>query len=694
MSEIFVHFFVCPDGKVCVNHKNLNECQIKEDYDIDKDYQLIDFIYNANENKIYITNYSESYILKKLEDYRENNEKSDEASQLLKVYDFFKNRMDWDGEIIFKNPFKIQILEKNIEDFDLACNFLNLLYYDKYNVSLNSLPILICDCRSNIYLKTNEFVELNDKRYQGPLIILNKNNDIYKLNYNIVKMYLENIDDIEFEEFGSKEYLKMNVKSYLDNEWENYLETGDINGVKKWYAFVNDNLDIKIRKNISDSSRKNLVKKLEKEVITFRTYEDNSNACVIVVEDLSISDFNLISFSKDLYNYLFNNYEKIELSSKPIFLFEEENKNRYEIIDIKDIIPVWSFIKIFLSSEYNFVPVNIEVVKGNFNSSFRAHYYDKNESNNNYPKKAIWWNEKYLKEECYLSFFHSLIEQYLVFIKKEYSIDIDTNLLKNKDFFNNLHNKLTGDENKVLELESEILMIIESTSYFGDYDLFKFIFEIVNFNKSNIENFLYDDKKQSINENKLNDILNIYIKIFYIYMNALSKIFEIKFKLDIEKNDHDKIIEGSIVKCNNNNHFSNNILKVEEIYSKNAFISENNPYGRLMICEDLVNEKRYKISQENLYIFELKKYISQNLNKKAYNIGLQEWEVYEKIFRKYLKNPEMAETENDSELDGQNPSTQSLLQQQNEAYEREHKLNEEGEHLVYENLLNSNRYGE
>ena len=694
MSEMFIHFFIHPDGKICINHKNLNEDQIKEDYDIDEDYQLIDFVYNVHENKIHITNYSESYILEKLEYYRENNEKSDESFQLLKVYDYFKNRMDWNGAITFKNPFKTQILEKKIEDFELAYNFLNLLYYDKYNVSVNSLPILICDSRKDVYLRTNESVELNDKKYQGPLIILNKSNDIYNLNYSIVKKYLENIDDIEFEEFGSKEYLKMNVKSYLDNEWENYLETGNIDGIKKWYAFVTNDLEVKIRKNISDSNRKDLVKKMEKEVITFRTHENYSNACVIVIEDLSIFDFNSISFSKDLYNYLLENYEKIELSSKPIFLFEEENDKGHEIIDIQDIIPIWSFIKLFLSPEYNFAPVNIEIVKGNFNSSFHAHYYNKNKSNSKYPKKAIWWNERFLKEECYLSFFHSLIEQYLVFINKEYSIDIDPNLLKNKDFFDKLHDQLTNDENKVLELESEFLMIIESTSYFGDYDLFKFIFEIVNFNKSNIDKYIYDDKKQCVNKKKCNIIMDIYKKIFYIYLNALSKIFEIKFKLNIEKDDNDEIIENSIVKCKNDKYFSNNILRVEKIYSKNNFINENNPYGRLMICEDLVTEKKYRISQENLYIFELKKYVSENLNKQAQSVKLQEWEVYKKIFEKYLKNPEMAETKNDPELDGQYPSTQFLLQQQNEAYERDHKLNEEGEHLVYEDLLNLNRYGE
>jgi hypothetical protein len=239
-------------------------------------------------------------------------------------------------------------------------------------------------------------------------------------------------------------------------------------------------------------------------------------------------------------------------------------------------------------------------------------------------------------------------------------------------YFSEFNRRLIESDEERIALENELLVAIEDNAHLHEYNLFKLLVYVVGYHRHLIEEYIFEENKNSKELAKVAD--EVQKKIFYCALKAFSILCEMKYGLnckdkgDVEK--HDLVMSDDY----------DNILKVNEVIVESE--------GLVCRCEDMITKEIYKINHSDLYILHL------DLDEKMYNrtkmanvkkANKPDWSYYKNLLEEYVRNPKRKNPLEEEEESSDRPSFEKYLRDQSKYYEWDTDA------LVTETLLNDNR---
>ena len=470
----------------------------------------------------------------------------------------------------------------------------------------------------------NKKIEKNKDKDKENKLLINKDNNIIKENYNrTIVTNIKKVQEISEESISSEIDVLKNIKKY--NKQINLN-----NGSGMDTAKINDKREIKVI--INDIS-----KKLPKKAETFRgedNIENKEEQHAQIIKNQNIKN-NISSEKVANVEQIQQNVKQINLYSKKII---SNNNNNFQ-----------SNSKVIRQLEQNQEPIdqvrqycdkeNIKINSTNGQSLNNVKIYEKNNINNYNEKNQFLNDQTYNKE---IKYKQETIEN-LTPIKSErpddgiykmnvnYSINLETNEnIKKQNLGENVNNQKISISN---ETQNEKLNI-KTAQFQPDYTHFNNI-------EQKIPSILNDeeDNKENFSNYNYNEMINVHNQaqpqIQYIYRKDINK----KYIKQIIKNQEKHEEEKNINLINNINSQKNEIneygkqFQIKQInYEVNYPEQEQENLLTLEESKHFINAQNQEVAQEN--------YINIKNNDGIFN-QLQEIESNNDInVNKYINNDE------------------------------------------------------
>ena len=698
-----VYFFVDGKGRIRINKMNNAENDIRDLYFTRHDALVLLFAYDYYESILYVTNISEDNLLKILKLRKEGKKSSsDEVRQLCDQFnaasDYLIEKYKWKGTVRNGKPNHDKVVKLSIKDFSFSWDFLSLSLFN-LNFELLNLDVYIVSglgIDSKMVLEDQSF-NTSEGVIKGPAILLNRTNSIYNLNQSIIFQYYSNLSYIYNFDTGDHGFYSQGVADYLEDCMNKYMNNQSLGERTEWYMFVRNGqvfLDKNLRKMTSDdiSNKFNHYKS----VITFG-YVVSADCRYIVMSDVSDNSFNKTGVYSEMYEYLMSNLDKIGhvdgdgniIDEEPLVLFDNGiNEVQWQMFSET---PLWVYVKTILSKVYGFNQKDVPILRGSFDEEFGAKYISNvDDSNRGIIEKYmdlegkdfpfIMLNEDYGSRSSYLGSFHCLMNEYMKFVN-----DNDDNFgaelispMKTEgisQYLEYMDDNLLRDPQGVMMFENELLLGIEFSKYYHEYNSFMFMFDILSFDRDRIE--------RAISLTEDGDMANyiagladeIHQKMYYILLKMTGVLFYIKYDKDLGSGRDIRI--GDVVVGRD---FGGNLMRVTNILVDGD--------SKMYECLDLVFEDECVCDPSNVFLFNLTfdDYEEYNRMIVAQKINNNEQGYYKKMLTKWLRNKKLREIEeNEIEDHPTSQSYEALLREQNEFFDHSTDA------ILTEVLLNDNR---
>jgi hypothetical protein len=693
-----VYFFVDNKGSVRINKMNNSEEDVKSLYFERHDSAVLLFAYDYYRGILYVTNVDEENLSDVLEVKRTGGTSDIFVKQILDQMEiageYLKNTYQWSGTIEVGNPPHDAIFKMSIKDYAIAWDFLETSLLNLNFEAINLDVYVISELGTHsVFVDEEEVYETSRGDIPGPAILINKVNGTLSSNRNIVYQYYVNLADLYNFDAGDYNSYVYGVSDYLDEMFEGYLNNNSVAKKTDWYVFARKG-QVFIERNERGMKASDISKTFGsyKAVMNFG-YVGTEDGGYIIVDEISMEN-SREGVYHDLYNAIMDNLtiighvdeEGVELKEAPLVLFDDNIESiRWE--DIKET-PVWAYIVTVLSKCYGFDQANIPVLRGNFKGDFAAVYISEvNDSNKDAISKYInieeaeapfiMWNDSYGKKESFVGSFHSLINEYLKFISDLKGISMSRISDETTDgiqsYLEYLNDEVLGKN--IFMFENEMLLSVEFSKYYHEYNFFMFMFDILSFDRGRIEKALSETPNGEESEHIAELADSVHQKAYYVMLKVSIILAGVKYGEDVISDED--IINGDLVIKKN---FGGNIMRVVEI----VMDDEN---SKLYKCLDLVGNNVSSFTFEDLDNLDLVFYDSKDGKARIATASKDEPNnYYKKLLTKWLRNPIVQKMEgSDWEEVPQGNSMESMLREQNEYFE--HHTDE----ILTEVLLNENR---
>lgn len=681
-QDTYIHFFVDKYNKVVINNINNSEKELREIYKIDKSNPLLMFSYNFNSHKLHVKNISDAilgYLLSfKKQDKSPTGFEKEALSQLDVVTAFLQKEYQWPGDITTEQiATNKEALELQLKDFKIAYKFISLIL-DSFNFEVVNLNIAIIDDLSSDsdFIHDGESVKRNGHIMKGPAILIRKNNSTFLTNRNLVFQYFFNLNKLYNLNIASDEFYYDCIGSYIEEMFHLFLETGNISNISYWHVYTkagNVYLDNK-KSKISNDEKKDT--DIHSVGFTF-SFVDGEDSNYLIFDDLDIDSVKNTHVYHEMYDFLLDNADKFghvdadgeKITDDPVVIFLKQKSNVTTYMATE--LPMWVYIKNILSPMYGFEPKDILVLKGNFDFSFSSKYI--NEPTDqivdllsdyvdiefvHFPLIVI--NDANADRTTYSYHNHSFINDYLKYISDVNGMEIDYYYLNSNDMYeylDNFINKVLYDKSKRIGLENEIIINLETSKHHHDYNVFKYIFDVLGFEEDRISRALLVSSEEEADKlsGKADELLQ---KLYYIALKAVAIIFKTKYGHSMEQDF--ELESGDIGAMSD---YSGNIVHV---------LSKNMKGKKIVYeCQDSITGKMLKIPHGKIIKFNLGVCDVKVYNRVKTASRDEEVHFYKNFLKTWLKNePRKSPLDKEEEKEVvKNLGYEALLRHQSEYYD-------------------------
>jgi hypothetical protein len=676
-----VYFFVDNKGSVKINKMNNSEEDVRSMYFTRHDASVLLFAYDYYGGILYVMNLQKDSLLELLEIRKEGSGSSDEflqqtLDQLQCACEFLNTTYKWKGSIVAGVPKHDEVVRLTIKDYSLAWGYLTASLWN-LNFEVLNLNIYVMSELDN----TSEFVQEGETystslgNIQGPAILLKRTNSSFDPSKNIIYQYYTNLAKLYNFDTGDRGAFMSGIANYLEDTLVKYMNSESVGERSNWYMFSR-NGQVFIERNDKQMTADQISEKFGsyKVVVNF-SYVRTFDSGYIIITDMGSRRMNS-GVHNEMYEFLMDNLDIIGhvnidgkvIDEEPLFLFDDFSK-KLEWQNI-DETPVWVYIKTILSECYDFNYENIPVLKGEFKENFDTKFVSEiNDSNKDivgeYADRVpfIVWNTNTDNRGSYLGCFHSLINEYLKYMS--YIGEIEVDIYASEDphdmmaYLENIEDNILGDSQQILMFENEMLLGVEFSKYYHEYNTFMLMFDVLSFDRDRIESALSKlGKEESDKMASLAD--SIHQKMYYVLLKMIGVLAFIKYGEDIESDG--AIIHGSLVVRKG---FLGNMMRVESI----NLVGDGH---KLYNCVDLVTRTDYHFTEDKLTVFDLSFENYEEYNKKIVvaSSSSDTHDFYENLLSKWLRNPYTKEVEEAEVADiPSHQSYESLLRAHNEYYD-------------------------
>jgi hypothetical protein len=697
-----VYFFVDNNGTIRINKMNNNEDDIRSLYFTRYDASVILFAYDYYKGVLHVTNLKNDSLKELLEIRMSGSKPSDPflkqtLDQLDSCCDFLTKTYQWKGEIVSGYPTHDEVVKLSIKDYNLAWGFLTSSLWN-LNFEVMNLDVYVVSELQMVSEFVNEGEKYSTKLgiIEGPAILLRRNNSSFLNSQNIIYQYYTNLADLYNFDTGDHNAYIDGMAHYLEDTLGKYLNNNSIGERSDWFMFIRGG-QVFIERNDKHMTSDSISNKFGsyKVVITFG-YVRTKDSGYIIISDVSRKSMASGNYH-EMYNFLMDNLDSIGhvdsdgkvLDKEPMVLFDDFT-NDCEWVYISET-PVWVYIKTVLSKCYNFKQMNIPVLKCNFRKNFDAKLVEElNDTNSDIVGKYvedkddvfpfIVWNESFGKKESYLGSFHSLINEYLKFVSRYGDLEVDS-FSSNKPndmiaHLKNLKDNILSDSQSLLMFENEMLLGVEFSKYYHEYNSFMLMFDVLSFDRKRIEEAMAsgDDKQSDIIASLADDV---HQKMYYVLLKMIGVLSAIKYGESIEDHDANISVGDFVIRKG----LQGNVMRVEEIH----IIGDN---SRAYKCLDLVSDITDSHDYDDISLFNLvfEDYDQYNKNIRVASRDNDIDGYYRRLLTKWLRNPHVKEIEEGEfvEIESAQPF-EELLREQNEFFDHS------TDSLLTEVLLNETR---
>ncbi|MFW5890839.1 MAG: hypothetical protein ACOCUI_01315, partial [bacterium] len=686
-SKSIIYFFADSEGQIRINHLNNTADEIAEYYGYHDDYSVLLFGYCFKTRSLYVVNVNDDVLKKMLIDYQKykskgsiNSDKKEIVEQLDIVFKFLKKHFIWKGEIFSREELQESFSEKNIKDFNLAWNYLNLIF-GSMKIDPIEIPIYIIDdlkYRSK-FIQPNDLFKIDDREIVGPAILIRRTNSLYFINEAIVYQYILNLHGIVSFYPGLEEEYIEDAKEFVDKTLVSFLRSNNLEQHTFWYVGKKDG-NIYLDKNEYMRDSEDLVDDdIYSFVLTFEYIVVEDSRCVIF-NNVTGSDINDTKLYKSMFDFVMNNLSHIghvdengkELKDPPIILFEGL-KTGFKRMMVSNL-PIWILIRTVFCPLYDFDPQDIMIIKGVFNEPFSFKFIDPlniedkefvseyfSVKDFNFP--VICWNT--VSYDSVLGKWNIFIKEYMKFIGGGKHVPTKTNL---KEELKNFEEKVLESKENQFAFEGLVGLLCEDNPHIHQYNIFNMFIKVVGLTGIITEEMLLDNK--SLSDEIVELMTVIQTRLFFLTLKSMAVYCNMKHGINYYIDG--EIKKGDIV----TNEHGSCIAEVKSVLLEPSNIDDDNIDGITYICRDLITNKEYVKLYGDIKLFHLGFLDEEEYNEektssslKKIKIAQEDKEVYKRILEQYLRNKKRSNPLDYVEEDEEPPALNAYLEKQRKEFD-------------------------